>query len=235
MSEDSFDVVVTEPLNNKERMAQILMSNDSELNYSSAITWAGEKDYILVSDVSFDKAQNVARMLGEEGVGCAIYKSSDSKKIGLDAAKTLSESEESFQNEKNNSDGSSIGFGALWFLICTAIMLIGWNVGPSMGILTVLGFLGNLCGILVVGSIIKEKVSPSPTIEEEKKQAEINAASGAPWGKKYFTYPCPYCGHYRVRYATWDDKKMSVAFWGVWSNKVGKAFKCDHCNRVFND
>lgn len=73
------------------------------------------------------------------------------------------------------------------------------------------------------------------SIEQERLDAEASQKADAPWGKKYFTYPCPHCGHYKVRYATWDDKKMSVAFWGAWSSKVGKNYKCDYCKRVFNE
>lgn len=72
-------------------------------------------------------------------------------------------------------------------------------------------------------------------IEREKRAAIESQKNEAPWNKRYFTEPCPYCRHYKVRYSTWDDKKMSVAFWGVWSNKVGKSFHCDRCGRDFNN
>lgn len=73
------------------------------------------------------------------------------------------------------------------------------------------------------------------TIIQERIAAEASQKDESPFGKKYFTYACPYCGHYKVRYATWDDKRMSVAFWGMASTKIGKAYKCEHCKKVFNE
>lgn len=70
-------------------------------------------------------------------------------------------------------------------------------------------------------------------LQAEKEAAERSQLSGAPW-ERYYTYPCPYCGHYKVRPATWDDKKMSVAFWGPHSPKAGKRYKCEHCKQMWN-
>lgn len=71
-------------------------------------------------------------------------------------------------------------------------------------------------------------------LQAEKEAAEQSQRSGAPWDKQYYTYPCPYCGHYKVRPATWDDKRMSVAFNGVHSQKIGKRFKCEHCKMMWS-
>jgi predicted RNA-binding Zn-ribbon protein involved in translation (DUF1610 family) len=54
-----------------------------------------------------------------------------------------------------------------------------------------------------------------------------------PWAKRYSTSPCPYCGHYKVRNAKWEDKSLSIAFWGVASSTIGKNYKCEHCNRMW--
>lgn len=50
----------------------------------------------------------------------------------------------------------------------------------------------------------------------------------------YIAKPCPHCGHYKVRSATWDDKRMSVAFWGVHSQKIGMRYKCDNCGNMWS-
>ena len=77
---------------------------------------------------------------------------------------------------------------------------------------------------------------------QEAKQAEIDAEyqsavqsqkSTEPWTVRYSTSPCPYCGHYKVRYAKWEDKSMSVAFWGIASSKIGTNYKCEHCKRMW--
>lgn len=78
--------------------------------------------------------------------------------------------------------------------------------------------------------------------QQEAAQTQINAEYAAaiasqkrtePWAIRYSTSPCPYCGHYKVRYAKWEDKKMSVAFWGVASSAIGKNYKCEYCNRMW--
>lgn len=81
----------------------------------------------------------------------------------------------------------------------------------------------------------QRKLRKEEKIEHERLEAIESQQSNAPWKKRFFTDPCPYCGHYKVRYSTWDDKKMSVAFWGVWSDKIGKSFHCEYCNRDFNN
>lgn len=68
-------------------------------------------------------------------------------------------------------------------------------------------------------------------LEAEKEEARLSQKNGAPW-ERYYTHPCPYCGHYKVRAANWDDKRMSVAFWGVHSQKMGCKYKCDNCTRI---
>ncbi len=70
-------------------------------------------------------------------------------------------------------------------------------------------------------------------IKKEKEYAENSQSSAGPWNR-YYTYPCPYCGHYKVRPANWDDKKFSVAFWGVYSSKVGHHYKCEKCGRTWS-
>lgn len=70
-------------------------------------------------------------------------------------------------------------------------------------------------------------------IENERQIAIASQQSNAPWAIKYCTYPCPHCGHYKVRYAKWEDKKASVAFWGIHSSKLGTNFKCEYCGEMW--
>lgn len=69
-------------------------------------------------------------------------------------------------------------------------------------------------------------------IERERLSAENNA-NKAPWETKYFVNPCPHCGHYKVRYSKWDDKRGSFLAWGILSDKIDKEFKCDNCKRMW--
>ena len=69
-------------------------------------------------------------------------------------------------------------------------------------------------------------------IQREREEAIKSQTNSAPW-ERYYTYPCPFCGHYKVRDANWDDKRVSVAFWGVASSKIGDHYKCEHCNRTW--
>ncbi|MCI6647233.1 MAG: hypothetical protein MSH16_06265 [Oscillospiraceae bacterium] len=77
---------------------------------------------------------------------------------------------------------------------------------------------------------------------EEKEKQEIEAERIAafrsqkdttPWAVRYMTSSCPYCGHYKVRFETWDDKKMDVSFWGIASTELGKSYICDHCKKTW--
>lgn len=83
------------------------------------------------------------------------------------------------------------------------------------------------------GTYERQKEEERRRIEQERIYAEQSQHNGAPWGERYYTYPCPYCGHYKVRPANWDDKRMSVAFWGAASSKIGDKYKCENCNRTW--
>lgn len=77
--------------------------------------------------------------------------------------------------------------------------------------------------------ILKEQAE----IRKEEEEAIASQYATEPWAKRYMTSPCPYCGHYKVRYAKWEDKSLSVAFWGIASSAIGKNYKCEHCNRMW--
>ena len=40
---------------------------------------------------------------------------------------------------------------------------------------------------------------------------------------------CPKCGSTKVYAMTYDDKRMSISFWGAGSSKIGKRYHCDSC------
>ena len=70
-------------------------------------------------------------------------------------------------------------------------------------------------------------------IKHEYQQALDSQHYNEPWTVRYATYPCPYCGHYKVRSAKWEDKQLSVAFWGIASSAIGKEYKCEHCKNMW--
>lgn len=70
-------------------------------------------------------------------------------------------------------------------------------------------------------------------INREYDQAVASQSASEPWAIRYAIEPCPHCGHYKVRNAKWEDKQMSVAFWGIASTKIGTSFKCEHCGEMW--
>lgn len=50
---------------------------------------------------------------------------------------------------------------------------------------------------------------------------------------RYLDNSCPYCGSYQVRYAKWEDKQMSAAFWGFFSQKLHAHYKCEKCGKMW--
>lgn len=75
---------------------------------------------------------------------------------------------------------------------------------------------------------LKQKI-----LENEYQQAVASQQTSEPWTVRYSTHPCPYCGHYKVRYAKWEDKQMSVAFWGMASSAIDKHYKCEFCKKMW--
>ena len=78
-----------------------------------------------------------------------------------------------------------------------------------------------------------QRLAEQKVIEAEHQRAIASQNASEPWAIRYSTSPCPYCGHYKVRYAKWEDKSLSIAFWGIASSKIGKEYKCEHCNRMW--
>lgn len=83
------------------------------------------------------------------------------------------------------------------------------------------------------GTNAKRRAEEVLQIEEERKKAIASQKSDSPWETRYALEPCPYCGHYKVRYAKWEDKQLSVAFWGAASDKIGKYYKCENCKEMW--
>ena len=80
---------------------------------------------------------------------------------------------------------------------------------------------------------LKENQEKLDSLSKEYEAAMASQKLTAPWATRYSTSPCPYCGHYKVRYAKWEDKRASVAFWGAASSKLGTNYKCEHCGRMW--
>ena len=81
--------------------------------------------------------------------------------------------------------------------------------------------------------IKKKEEQEQLIIDFEYQQAVASQKLTEPWAKRYELSACPHCGHYKVREANWDDKRISVAFLGAASNKIGKSYVCDHCERMW--
>lgn len=79
----------------------------------------------------------------------------------------------------------------------------------------------------------QKMIEGANALQREKEYAEYTQTSGEAWTVRYFTDPCPYCGHYKVRYSKWEDKRFSIAFWGIASSKIGQKFKCENCKRMW--
>lgn len=103
-------------------------------------------------------------------------------------------------------------------------------------------FIGVICIIIgfVINASYDAKVSDPnyrqrirSEIEREYDEAVASQNATEPWAIRYSTESCPYCGHFKVRNAKWEDKQMSVAFWGVASSAIGKQYKCEHCNMMW--
>ncbi len=80
----------------------------------------------------------------------------------------------------------------------------------------------------------KEEARKRQELAAERQQAANSQQSSVPWEKRYYGAHCPYCGHYKVRPANWDDKSLSVAMWGYRTPKLGQNYICDNCKRMWS-
>ena len=67
----------------------------------------------------------------------------------------------------------------------------------------------------------------------EKMDKRMESLKRSPWNTKYYDSPCPYCGSMKVRPIKWSDKRLSVAFWGIFGSNIGDKYKCDSCKRTW--
>ena len=145
-------------------------------------------------------------------------------------------------------------------LYTVALLILAWvfEFGAEMGLLLFLLCIPIICyGIIFwrknceynlaqnnypeYAKQVIDRVIAQGALEREKQvelDAEYQAAQASqnrtePWAVRYSTSACPHCGHYKVRTAKWDDKRMSVAFWGVASDKIGKNYICDNCKSMW--
>lgn len=76
---------------------------------------------------------------------------------------------------------------------------------------------------------LEETLARTDKLIEDMKKSN----NSAPWDTHYYNSPCPWCGKYKVRPAKWEDKKLSVSFWGVFSPKTAARYKCDACKEMW--
>lgn len=114
-------------------------------------------------------------------------------------------------------DNSGVAF--LYFIIAFVVLFVP---------LIIAGIIAKKTGL-----VEKDRKRFEMQIEAEKYKA-LHPEEFSPWERKYMPYACPYCRRYTVRYSNWDDKKISVAFWGVYgSEKIDQQYKCDSCNKMW--
>ena len=138
---------------------------------------------------------------------------------------------------KNPADGNGpLGIG----LFGIAILFAPKGSNPAAGFV--------LSGVFILIAVVwhlsyrehekdginaKRRAEEASQIEAERQRAIASQESSSPWEVRYAVEPCPYCGHYKVRSAKWEDKQLSVAFWGVASSAIGKEYKCEHCKKMW--
>lgn len=105
---------------------------------------------------------------------------------------------------------------------------VEWGVGPFNYVYANCSF----CGERFWGKIIElyDEAKAWELMSQFEKALEEHEER-APWDTKYYKHPCPYCGAMKVRDAKWSDKKLSVAFWGIFASRAGHKFICDDCKK----
>lgn len=112
------------------------------------------------------------------------------------------------------------------FLYCAFMIFL--MIALIVAVVYVIRFISRLGNDHGISAADEERI-----IKHEYQQALDSQKSNEPWAVRYSTQPCPYCRHYKVRYAKWEDKQMSVAFWGAASSKIGKLYKCEYCGKMW--
>ena len=135
---------------------------------------------------------------------------------------------------KHSSSDHSKDF--VFGIVGIILIILFFIAFPTLGIIAAIGL---VCWIIHEvnehnGTNEKRRQKEFEQIGKEYEEAVESQKAGTPWAKRYSTHPCPHCGHYKVREATWDDKRYSVAFWGAASSKIGTRYKCDHCGNMWS-
>lgn len=103
---------------------------------------------------------------------------------------------------------------------------IGWEY-KAFGSVSVYGRCGKCNAFFIESGSLEEikRIAYSGS-----KDTNYHLTAGA---VRYLDNPCPYCGAYQVKYAKWSDKRMSVAFWGFFSSKLHRNYKCENCGKMW--
>lgn len=129
----------------------------------------------------------------------------------------------------------AVGIGAVGF----AIMIMPGGEPPAPQLLGLCFVVGGIIYGCVYAENEKNGTNDRRRAEElqqilvEREEAIESHQASEPWAVRYATEPCPHCGHYKVRNAKWEDKRLSVSFWGAYSTKIGKCYKCEHCGEMW--
>lgn len=139
-------------------------------------------------------------------------------------------------NEATSGMSSSNSSDLIFGLVGIILIILFFIAFPTLAIIATIGL---VCWIVHEvnernGKNEMRRQKEFEQIGKEYEEAVESQKADAPWAKKYSTHPCPHCGHYKVRAATWDDKRYSVAFWGAASSKIGTHYKCDHCGNMWS-
>lgn len=225
----------------------------SLINFAKAINT--EKKEVYVIDLFKNNSSN------EKVRSFTIYVDGNESFVeGLRSAANNNGVKCSFYNAYKAPELSQKGVFSLFMFVLFTIFTIIFEIAcliefseflmPPVFVIIVLVIFG-LFSVLEWGQYSYDKKNPFQyykRMEEEinnakeydKKRAEeirmekylAENKSKESWNP-YIAKPCPNCGRYKVRYANWDDKRMSVAFWGAHSQKIGKRYICDNCKNMW--
>ena len=145
-------------------------------------------------------------------------------------------------SSKANNPENNENTGTILLIIFGVILLLLVAVFPKLLILFGLAVIFLIFKVIsssiddvneANGTNAKKREKEAEEIAKEREFATQTSSATAAWDKKYFPHPCSHCGHYKVRYANYDDKRFSIAFWGGASDKMGKRYKCEYCGQMW--
>ena len=199
-----------------------------------------EEELFYINMHTFESAYMYAKNKGWEIVG------RDGGKQTARNISTSSDSRTGFVHQAGKSKTSEKGFSATGAIlsggICVVLAIVLLPVlvlnDGSVMVAMLLSMGLSYLGVWFCKQVPKEyqdkiAAEEQELIKHEYQQALDSQHYNEPWTVRYATYPCPYCGHYKVRSAKWEDKQLSVAFWGIASSAIGKEYKCEHCKNMW--